>query len=91
MPAHIAPSGTRGFPLPHTVLEQQSSLLSSHGIQVGGTCRLTAVWIHVFLELLMCSHFPCAYGLLRPLRFYKSQAQLMYKKSSQVIHKDLKE
>lgn len=52
----------------------------SHGIQVGGTCRLTVVRIHVFLELLMCSHFPCAYGLLRPLCFYKSQAQLMYKK-----------
>ena len=28
VPAHIAPRSTRGFPLPHIVLEQQSSLFS---------------------------------------------------------------
>lgn len=66
-------------------------LAFSHGIRVGGTCWLTAVLIRVFQELLMCTHSPCAYGLLRPLHFYKSQAQLMYTKSSQIIHKDLKE
>ena len=58
---------------------------------MGGACCLTAVLIRVFPELLTCILSACACGLLRPLHFYKLQAQLTYKKSSQIVHEDLNE